>query len=201
MGSSLSPSDITPGGIPRRTEITPASNPAGSVFEPGQVLKLLVSDTMAHSGKSLELDCERETMSLLDPVGRLIGTVTWDSVISHIQASSPKSHPRQLRRSARELRKVNVRYTSLNGEIFDSVSSGVGVDGLFIECTNHLSVGTTLNLAFTLPDSTDERVEAKGVVAWICPKADQYSFAPGMGIRFSTLSPRAQERLTEIAGV
>ena len=200
MGTSLSPSNITPGGTPRRPEPTPASNPAGSVFQPGQVLKLLMSDTMAHSGKSLELDCERETMSLLDPVGRLIGTVTWDSVISHIQASSPKSHPRQLHRSARELRKVNVRCTSPSGEMFDSVSSGVGVGGLFIECTNHLSVGTTVTLAFTIPDGTDEWVEAKGVVAWICPKADHYSFAPGMGIRFSTLSPRVQERLTEIPG-
>ena len=200
MGMSLSPTNITPGGIPRRRETTPASNPAGSVFQPGQVLKLVVSDTRAHSGKSLELDCERETVSLLDPVGRLIGTVTWDSVIGHIQASNPKNHPRQARRSAREMRKVNVRYTSPNGEMFDSVSSGVGVDGLFVECTNHLSVGTTLNLAFTFPDGTDEWVEAKGVVAWICPKADQYSFAPGMGIRFSTLSPHVQERLTEIAG-
>jgi len=84
---------------------------------------------------------------------------------------------------------VVVRYATVEGECFKGQASRIGPDGLFIESSNPLPIGTKIVVEFALPESPLEWLEARSVVAWICPKADQYEFSQGMGVKFVHLSP------------
>ncbi|MGH7207609.1 MAG: PilZ domain-containing protein [Nitrospiraceae bacterium] len=92
---------------------------------------------------------------------------------------------------------VIVRYTTADGERFHGQASGIGPDGLFIESSNPLPIGTKIIVEFALPESPLEWLEAKGVVAWICPKADQYEFSQGMGVKFVELSSTVRRRILQ----
>jgi Tfp pilus assembly protein PilZ len=58
-----------------------------------------------------------------------------------------------------------------------------------------LRVGTDLDLEFALPDSPSEWMLAKGTVAWVCPRSDQYTFSSGMGVRFTDISADARSQV------
>lgn len=92
---------------------------------------------------------------------------------------------------------VIVRYTTADGERFRGRASRIGADGLFIESSNPLPIGTKIIVQFALPETPLEWLEAKGVVAWICPKADQYEFSQGMGVKFLELSPTVRKRILQ----
>ena len=53
-------------------------------------------------------------------------------------------------------------------------------------------------LEFSLPERPNEWLPAKGLVAWVCPKADQYTFSPGMGVRFTEINPDIRNRVLEL---
>jgi uncharacterized protein (TIGR02266 family) len=91
-----------------------------------------------------------------------------------------------------------VKYTTPEGQQFESRAGGIGGGGLFIESVNPLSVGTKLALEFSLPEQPSEWLPAKGLVAWVCPKADQYTFSPGMGVRFTEINPEIRNRVLEV---
>ena len=74
----------------------------------------------------------------------------------------------------------------------------MGGGGLFTESQSPLSVGTKLSLEFSLPERPNEWLTAKGVVAWVCPKADQYTFSPGMGVRFTDIATDIRNRVLEL---
>lgn len=92
---------------------------------------------------------------------------------------------------------VIVRYTTADGERVNGQAYRIGADGLFIESSNPLPIRTKIIVQFALPDSPLEWLEAKGVVAWICPKADQYEFSQGMGVKFLELSPTVRKRILQ----
>jgi Tfp pilus assembly protein PilZ len=80
---------------------------------------------------------------------------------------------------------VRVRFCTADGDRSEGLLSSVGEHGLFIEHQHPLPVGTELELEFVPPDGSSERLEVKGVVAWICPRPDQYAFSRGMGVRLT----------------
>ena len=92
---------------------------------------------------------------------------------------------------------VIVRYTTADGERSRGRASRIGPDGLFIESSNPLPIGTKIAVEFALPETRLDWLEAKGVVAWICPKADQYEFSQGMGVKFVELSPIVRRRILQ----
>ncbi|MBI4401986.1 MAG: PilZ domain-containing protein [Nitrospirae bacterium] len=161
-------------------------------------MKLPVVATKAHQGKTLELDCERETITLLDRAGEQLGTITWESVIDHIRALSEKSRAGESRSQPRAPLVAKVKYDSTGGYQIESRASGIGGGGLFIESQTLLPIGTSISLEIALPDRPAEWLEAKGVVAWVCPKPDQYTSSPGMGVRFTTISAEVRERVLEL---
>jgi len=55
-------------------------------------------------------------------------------------------------------------------------------------------------MEFSLSEQPSEWIAVKGVVAWVCPKADQYTFSPGMGIRFTDMAPETRGRILSILG-
>lgn len=160
-------------------------------------MKLPVIITKAHQGKSLELDTKRETISLLGSDGQTLGTVGWGAIIDYITFSQREPRSSEARLQPRVTLTANVRYLAPNGSQVESRATGVGGGGLFIESTNPLTVGTELTVSFSLPDRPGEWMEGRGRVAWVCPKPDQYTFFPGMGVRFTTVDPTTRARLVE----
>jgi Tfp pilus assembly protein PilZ len=69
---------------------------------------------------------------------------------------------------------------------------------MFIESHAPLPVGTKLSMEFSLPEKPDEWLPTKGVVAWVCPKADQYTFSPGMGVQFTEVAQNIRDRILEL---
>lgn len=155
-------------------------------------LTLPVTVTEAHRGKSLDVDCVQETIVLRDPAGEPLGTVTWHAVIEQICAAAGQRPPDQLRTQPRASFLSKVRYKIAGGQPIESRATGVGGGGLFIESADPLPVGTELDLEFTLPERTTQWLKARGSVVWVCPKADQYTFSPGMGIRFTKIADEAR---------
>jgi len=161
-------------------------------------MKLPVIVTLGHKGKALELDCEQETITLLGLGGEQLGTLTWESVIDQILASRQPKDPKEARTDPRVSLSVKVKYSTPEGKLFESRAGGIGGGGLFIESTEPPPVGTKLAIQFALPDGPSEWLEAKGAVAWVCPKADQYTFSPGMGVRFTDISAEARGRVMDL---
>lgn len=160
-------------------------------------MKLPVVITKAHLGKSLELDTKRETITLFGSDGQVLGVVSWGVIIDYISLSQQQTRPSEARTQPRVSLTAKVRYLASDGSQVESRATGVGGGGLFIESTSPMAVGTEFTMSFALPDRYAEWLEAKGKVAWVCPKADQYTFFPGMGVRFTAVAPDTVARMLE----
>lgn len=163
-------------------------------------MKYPVSSSLRHRGKALELDAAREMVTLLGITGEPIGSLPWDFVIDQILAYRKPSMPKETRTEPRIALSFRVKYKTPEGHHFDSRAGGIGGGGLFIESTTPLPVGTKIAMEFSLSEQPSEWIAAKGVVAWVCPKADQYTFSPGMGIRFTDMAPETRGRILSILG-
>jgi type IV pilus assembly protein PilZ len=162
-----------------------------------RVIRLHVIATAAHKGKALELDCERETVTIRGARGDKLGTVTWGSLIEQVGSTHDAGRMVDAREQPRISLVFNVRYRTSTGKSLESRAGGIGGGGLFIESTAPLPVGTDLTMEFFLPDRPTERMEAKGTVAWVCPKSDQYTFSQGMGVRFTDISAQTRARIVD----
>lgn len=163
-------------------------------------MKYPVSSSLRHRGKALEVDTAKEMVTLLGITGEPIGSLPWDYVIDQIMAyrKVPTPLPKETRKESRISLSFQVKYKTPEGYYFDSRGGGIGAGGLFIESTDPLAVGTRIALEFSLPMQPAEWIRAKGVVAWVCPKADQYTFSPGMGIRFDGMAPEVRARIQDM---
>ena len=157
-------------------------------------MRLPVVTTKTHLGKSLELDCGRETITLLGPAGEALGTASWEAMINQLLLQMPPSTPPETRSQARVALSFRVRDRTPEGEEFEERAAGISGGGLFIENDVPLPIGTKLSMELLLPDTTADWLVAKGVVAWVCPMSDQYTFSPGMGIRFTEITEEVRER-------
>ena len=144
-------------------------------------MKFSVISSSRHKGKTLEVDSSKEVLSLVGINGEALGSLPWDFLIDQILTTRKPAQPREARSEPRISLSIRVKYTTPEGLQFESRAGGIGGGGLFIESFTPLAVGTKLAMEFTLPESPDEWLSAKGGIAWVCPKADQYTFSPGMG--------------------
>jgi type IV pilus assembly protein PilZ len=158
-------------------------------------VKFSVSSSLRHKGKALELDASSEVVTLLGINGEPIGSLSWDFVIDQILAYRKPPLQKEIRSEPRISLTFCVRYNTPEGQRYESRAGGIGGGGLFIESLCPLPVGTKLMMEFSLPEGGSDWLPAKGVVAWVCPKADQYTFSPGMGVRFSDINPETRDRI------
>lgn len=158
-------------------------------------MRLPIISTLEHKGKALELDCEHETIIVRGIKGEKLGTVTWASIIEQVHSNQEPDRPAESREQPRLSLVLKVRYSTSGGKCLESRAGGIGGGGLFIETSSPLSVGTEISVEFALPDTPAEWLQAKGIVAWVCPKPDHYTFSPGMGVRFIEISPEARARI------
>ncbi len=161
-------------------------------------MKLPIVATRSHLGKSLELDCDRETITLVGPGGEELGTLTWESVIDQMLTQATLTQSPETRSQTRVALSFGVRYRTPEGHSFVSQAGGISSGGLFIESTAPLPVGTKLFIEFALPGAQTHWLEAKGTVAWVCPKSDQYTFSAGMGVQFTDISAEARGRVQDL---
>ncbi|HEU5407190.1 MAG TPA: PilZ domain-containing protein [Nitrospira sp.] len=161
-------------------------------------MKYPVSSSLRHNGKVIELDVAREMIVLLGVSGDVIGSLSWDFVIDQILAYRKVSVQKEVRLEPRISLAFRVRYNSPEGLRFESRAGGIGGGGLFIESHSPLPVGTRLAMEFSFLEKSEEWMPAKGTVAWICPKADQYTFSPGMGVRFTEIAEDVRDRIHEL---
>lgn len=156
--------------------------------------------TPTHKGKTLDLNIEAETLTVIGKAGETLGTVAWESLVEFVQAGKAPHKSPDTRKEQRASLLVKVRYTTPDGQRIESRASGIGGGGLFIESTSPLRVGTNLAVEFALPDQPAEWLETRCIVSWVCPKPDQYTFFPGMGVRFTDISPEVRARVLELVG-
>lgn len=161
-------------------------------------MKYPVSSSLRHRGKVLELDAMREMITLLGINGEPIGSLSWDFVIDQIIAYRKPPVYKEVRSEPRISLAFRVRYNTPEGQQFESRAGGIGGGGLFIESQSPLPVGTNLVMEFSLPEKPMEWLSAKGIVAWVCPKSDQYTFSPGMGVRFTEVTSEIRERILDL---
>lgn len=161
-------------------------------------VKYPVSSSLRHRGKALELDTAREMVTLLGINGEPIGSLSWDFVIDQIMAYRKIPVQKEVRSEPRISLAFRVRYHTPEGQSFESRAGGIGGGGMFIESLVPLPVGTRLAMEFSLPEHPEEWLPTRGLVAWICPKADHYTFSPGMGVQFTEIAPEVRERILEL---
>ncbi|MCS6897717.1 MAG: TIGR02266 family protein [Nitrospira sp.] len=161
-------------------------------------MRYSVASSLRHRGKALELDPAREMVILIGNDGEPIGSLSWDFVIDQIMACRKTPVPTETRSEPRVSITLRVRYRTPEGQHFESRASGIGGGGMFIESHSPLPIGTRLAMEFLLPDNPEEWLPAKGVVAWVCPKADHYTFSPGMGVQFTEVAPDIRERVRDV---
>jgi type IV pilus assembly protein PilZ len=161
-------------------------------------VKYPISVSLRHRGKSLELDTTREMVTLLGVKGESIGSLTWDFVVDQILAYRKGPVQKEVRVEPRIALTFRVRYNTPEGTQFESRAGGIGGGGLFIESQAPLPVGTKLAMEFSLPEKPLEWLPVRGTVAWVCPKADQYTFSPGMGVRFTEIAADVRDQILEI---
>lgn len=161
-------------------------------------MKYPISLSLRHRGKTLELDTTREMVTLLGVKGESIGSLSWDFVIDQILAYRKGPVQKEVRAEPRIALTFRVRYNTPEGTKFESRAGGIGGGGLFIESQAPLPVGTKLAMEFSLPEKPQEWLPVKGTVAWVCPKADQYTFSPGMGVRFTEIAADVRDQILEV---
>ncbi len=151
-----------------------------------------------HQGRSMEVDSETETITVLGPDGKKLGTLPWESVIDHIVASTFDARMKKARKQPRIPLSVKVWYRTPEGKHFESLTEGIGGGGLFIESSTQFPTGTEIEVEFSLPDHPAERLRAKGEVVWVRTKPERYTFFPGMGVKFTQIPEPARERVLEL---
>lgn len=161
-------------------------------------MKFSVVSSSRHKGKTLEIDSSKEIVTLMGINGEPMGSLAWDFLVDQILTYRKPQQSREARSEPRISLSIRVKYHTPEGTQFESRAGGIGGGGLFIESFTPLAVGTKLAMEFTLPENPSEWLSAKGVVAWVCPKADQYTFSPGMGVRFIDITTETRSRVLSL---
>ncbi len=161
-------------------------------------MKLPVTATREHLGKTLGIDCDQETLSLFDEKGQRLGIVDWGTVIEHILSVDEDARFAHSRVHPRAPLAIKVHCITSEGKHFDSLTGGIGGGGLFIESSTPLPPGTELKVEFALPDRPGKKFETRAKVAWTRSKPERYMLFPGMGIQFIDIDQDAQKRLLDL---
>lgn len=91
---------------------------------------------------------------------------------------------------------IAVDYASGDTFLFSYIQN-ISEMGIFIRSEEPLPIGTALALRFS-PDG-QEAIELAGEVAWVNPfRPFGDNLNPGMGVRFSSLSPDMRERIVSL---
>ncbi|GKS56629.1 hypothetical protein YTPLAS18_01560 [Nitrospira sp.] len=161
-------------------------------------MKFPVLSTDAHQGKTLEIDCDRETLTLLGHQGESLGSLTWAWVIDRILSNNEVDAFAHCRAYPRAPLAIKVACETEDGHRFESLTGGIGGGGLFIESSSPLAPGSELVLEFSLPDSPGRTISAKAKVVWRRHKVERLLMFPGMGLQFTDIRDEARDQIVTL---
>src|SRR4029079_14379640 len=104
-------------------------------------MKFPVTTTPGHQGKSLEIESARETITLHNGNGAVLGAMSWGVVSERSVNPDDDALFAHARAHARAPLAVKVKYTTPEGKQFDSLTGGIGGGGLLIESRQPLGPG------------------------------------------------------------
>lgn len=91
---------------------------------------------------------------------------------------------------------ISVDYSGGENFLFSYIQN-ISEMGIFIRSDDPMTIGSELTVRFGAEGS--EPLELEGVVTWVNPvRDDGESINPGMGVRFTNLTPELRERVVEI---
>ncbi|MEP6935622.1 MAG: PilZ domain-containing protein [Nitrospirota bacterium] len=157
-----------------------------------------MNTTEGHQGKALEMNSDKEVVTLHSATGELLGILSWGTFIEQILTSDDDVRFAHARAYPRAPLAIKVRYTTPEGEQFDSLTGGIGPGGLFIESSAPLPPGTELSVEFALPDCPFEKHKAKAKVAWARNKPERHLLFPGMGVQFTNIDEQSRNELLHL---
>jgi uncharacterized protein (TIGR02266 family) len=161
-------------------------------------MKLPVTATREHQGKTLGIDCDQETLSLYDDKGQRLAILGWGTIIEHMLSVDEDARFAHSRAHPRAPLAIKVHCSTPDGKHFDSLTGGIGGGGLFIESSTPLAPGTELKVEFALPDRPGQKFVTHAKVAWTRTKPERYLLFPGMGVQFTDIDQEAQTRLLDL---
>ena len=161
-------------------------------------MKFPVLSIEAHQGKSLEVDCDRETLTLWGQCGEPLGSLTWAWVIDRILSNSESDAFAHCRAYPRAPLAIKVSCETEDGQRFESLTGGIGGGGLFIESSSPLAPGSELSVEFALPDSPQRTISARAKVVWRRHKVERLLMFPGMGLQFTDIPEDARNQIVTL---
>jgi len=157
-----------------------------------------VIKTEGHAGKILEMNAGQEVVTLHSGTGKLLGALSWGAVIEQILANEDEARFGHIRVHQRAPLAVKIQYTTLGGKQFDSLTSGIGTGGLFIESSAPLAPGSELSIEFALPDRPRKKHKVKATVVWTRSKLERQILFPGMGVQFTDIDENVRNELVKL---
>ena len=114
-------------------------------------MRLPVNTTAGYEGSTLVLDNTRELLSVISPVGEVLGTVSWASVIDLVRSQREGDDDRAAVQGMVPLA-LTVHYHAAGALSGEGLTAEFGGGGFFLETGTPLPVGTELTIEFSLPD-------------------------------------------------
>ena len=161
-------------------------------------MKFPITATREHQGKTLDIDCDQETLSLFDDKGQRLAILGWGTIVEHMLSVDEDIRFAHSRAHPRAPLAIKVHCSTSDGKHFDSLTGGIGGGGMFIESSTPLAPGTELKVEFALPDRPAQKFVTGAKVAWTRAKAERYLLFPGMGVQFTDIDQEAQTRLLNL---
>lgn len=185
--------DLNPGPLPRLVQGGTPSKATG--LGPG-LTKLLFAFTKRHRGKALELDSSHDTMRVLGPRGEELAVVNsevaLDHLLGYVQETTAPAVPdesRPVEESPPRAKAFRVSARGDDGRDYEGLCPAVGRNGIFLELSTTPAPGTQLDMAIASTNDGPRRLRMKGLVAWTCPRSDEFGFHPGVGVTCTWHSP------------
>ena len=160
-------------------------------------MKLPIKQTRGHAGKSLVVDSDNQTITLVDLEDQSLGSVGWSAVSDFIRTTGHQHSRPSMRRHVREQITIKAHFQTEEGRNLKGVVTDIGGGGLFIETTHPVPEGTELKISFAIPDHPWEPIDAHARVVWTRARTYSLVLPPGMGVLFAEMQPEDRSRILD----
>lgn len=167
---------------------SPIKKTTSSTESHSSLSKFLMAFTKTHQGKSLEVDCEQETMRLLGPNGQELAHIETHHLVNHLMSLSNSDQSKEWEGTSRHQKtesKIKVLFRIPDGDWEKGKCRGMDSKGFFLEAERIFPVGTPIEIELFLEKDMEASLTCRGGVIWACPHSDQFSNSSGMGIHFT----------------
>ena len=153
-----------------------------------------ISNSSQYKGYRLNIDREKEILSLYDANGTFLKSTTLDDLTALLLESKKGTRRKHIRTAMA----VKIKYQSASGTWKESITGTLGTGGLFIETPAPFDKGSEIAIELLLPDTPPRTVKTKGKVVWTRSQFEKVLHFPGMGVEFSDLSDPERDSIEKL---